>query len=459
MGAARTDQLRIEAQPKQALFLGTEADIAIYGGSAGGGKSWALCYEGLRHIKNPDFAAVFFRRTTPQLFKAGGLWDQGKKLYRPAGALPLKQAREFQFPSGARIAMGHLEQDDTVLDHAGAQYPLIGYDELTHFTRKQFMFMLSRNRSMCGVRPYVRATCNPDSDSWVAELIAWWIDQDTGYPIPERAGRLRWFIRRGDELLWADTREELLAKYGADELPKSLTFIPARIFDNAKLMEADPGYLANLRALNAVDRARLLDGNWKIRPSAGLLFKRTWCELVSTAPADLEVVRYWDLAGTEKTPENDPDWSVGLKLGRRAVRNGWEYFVLHAERLRESPRKVRQALQATAQHDGYLVRVGIPQDPGQAGKDQAQDIIGSLPGYDVRAAIESGDKVVRFGPFSAQCEAGNVKILKGPWLDAYLTQLEAFPDAAHKDDADASSGALRMLVGEPGPDYRALTRL
>ena len=48
--------------------------------------------------------------------------------------------------------------------------------------------------------PYIRATCNPDADSWVADLLQWWIDQDTGFPIPERAGKVRWFIRSGDEL-------------------------------------------------------------------------------------------------------------------------------------------------------------------------------------------------------------------------------------------------------------------
>lgn len=62
---------------------------------------------------------------------------------------------------------------------------------------------------MCGVRPYVRATCNPDADSWVAEFISWWIDPETGFAIPERAGVLRWFIRIGDTIIWGDSPEEL----------------------------------------------------------------------------------------------------------------------------------------------------------------------------------------------------------------------------------------------------------
>ena len=83
---------------------------------------------------------------------------------------------------------------------------MIGFDELTHFSRSQFLYMLSRNRSTCGVRPYMRATTNPDADSWVADFIAWWIDQDTGLAIPERSGVVRYFTTISDEVIWGDSR-------------------------------------------------------------------------------------------------------------------------------------------------------------------------------------------------------------------------------------------------------------
>ena len=73
--------------------------------------------------------------------------------------------------------------------------------------------MLSRNRSMCGVRPYIRATCNPDADSWVADLVSWYIDSDTGYPIPKRSGAIRYFVRHDNKLFWADTRQELIKDF------------------------------------------------------------------------------------------------------------------------------------------------------------------------------------------------------------------------------------------------------
>src|SRR6516225_5233687 len=68
--------------------------------------------------------------------------------------------------------------------------------------------MVSRNRSTCGVRPYIRATCNPDADSWVAEFISWWIDPVSGRPIPERAGVLRYFVRIAEKIVWADRPED-----------------------------------------------------------------------------------------------------------------------------------------------------------------------------------------------------------------------------------------------------------
>ena len=71
-----------------------------------------------------------------------------------------------------------------------------------------------------------------------------------------------------------------------------------------------------LLQLPAVEQARLLGGNWKIRPAAGLYFRREWCQIVDAAPAGAQVVRYWDLAATVKTESNDPDCTVGIKLSR-----------------------------------------------------------------------------------------------------------------------------------------------
>lgn len=437
---------QIEAQPgPQRAFLSSPADIAIYGGAAGGGKSWAVLLEPLRHVGNPQFNAVFFRRTTVQIRNPGGLWDESMKLYPVANGSPVSHVLEWRWPSGAKVKFAHLEHDSTVLEWQGAQVPLLIFDELTHFTRQQFFYLLSRNRSMCGVKPYVRATCNPDADSWVAELIAWWIDADTGLPIKERAGKLRWFVRVNDALVWADSKAELVERYGQTALPKSLTFIPARLEDNQALMRADPGYKANLQALSRVERERLSEGNWKIRPAAGLYFRRQDVRIIDAVPSGLvKIVRRWDLAATEPSEENpDPDYSVGVKMAKTTE---GRFIVLDIARDRRRSHEIRSLVKRVASVDLTVVDIGISQDPGQAGKEQAESYVRELAGYTVKVFRETGDKVTRADPFAAQWQAGNVDLLRGAWNEDFIAEMEAFPSRAHDDQVDAASGAFSMLI-------------
>jgi predicted phage terminase large subunit-like protein len=448
-----TEPIRPQRGPQE-TFLSSSADIAIYGGSAGGGKTWALLLEPLRHINTPGFGAVFFRRNTTQIRNEGGLWDESEKLYPVIGGTPKSHNLQWDFPAGTTLTMAHLEYDKTALNYQGSQIPLMCFDELTHFSAKQFWYMLSRNRSMCGVKPYIRATCNPDADSWVAEFIAWWIDQETGIAIPERSGVVRWFIRIGDTIRWADTPDGLaeytMAGEGGEQVPippKSVTFIAAKLTDNKALMAADPGYMANLMALSRVDRERLLGGNWKIRPSAGLYFKRGWVEQVDAAPAGLRIVRGWDLAATPENGENDPDWTTGTKMG---VASDGTYYVLDHVYDRLSPNGVELLIKNTASQDGTSVQVDLPQDPGQAGKAQVASLAKMLTGYNVRSSTVTGDKITRFSPFSAQAEAGNVKIIRGAWNERWLSELENFPpDSGHDDDADSTAQAFNALAPTP----------
>jgi hypothetical protein len=267
----------------QERALSTRADIAIIGGSAGGGKTFALLMEAARHLDNGGFGAVFFRRTYAHITNEGGLWDASHKLYPALGASSREQQMDWQFRSGMRVQFRHMQHENDRLGWQGAEVPLIIFDELTHFTSKMFWYLMSRNRSTCGVRPYVRASCNPDPDSWVAELVTWWIDQDEtmpdgspnpryGLPIPERAGKLRYFTRDNDQMIWGDSPEEVrqLAPHLfqgalADVQPKSLTFIPGTVFENRKLLDINPEYLADLMAQDAAEKAQLLDGNWKVK--------------------------------------------------------------------------------------------------------------------------------------------------------------------------------------------------
>lgn len=451
--------IEIKPQPgPQEKFLQSPADIVIYGGAAGGGKTYALLLECLRHIRNPYFGAVIFRRQLVQIIVQGGLLDNAIGLYTPLRVRVYRSLPpHIVFPSGARVDFRYIRSDGDVYGYQGAQIPLICYDELTHFSEFQFFYMLSRNRSTCGVRPYIRATCNPDSDSWVADFISWWINQDTGYAIPERSGKIRYMYRIDGNIVWGSSRQELAEEYGVDPaLCKSVTFISSSVYDNKILLEANPDYLANLNGLPTVEKERLLNGNWKIRPAAGLYFRRDAVRIVESVPDKIAaIVRSWDLAATEITNENkNPDRTAGVLMAR--LRNGM-FIVLDVIRQAANASDVRKLIKGTAAQDlaqYHCYTITIPQDPGQAGKEQAASYIRELSGYTVRTAPVSGNKVVRANSFSAQWQGHNVLLLKGDWNKVYLDEMDGFPDALHDDMVDASSDAFKAVA--LSHDWKAL---
>lgn len=366
------------------------------------------------------------------------------------------------------MSFGHLQHEKDILKYQGSQIPLVGFDELTHFTARQFWYLVTRNRSTCGVRPYVRAATNPDPDSWVADFIAWWIDQDEfladgvtpnptyGLPIPERAGKVRHMLREGETFYWGDSAQEaldaLLAVHPyaeqAIEHVKSVTFIPARLEDNKVLMEKDPGYKGNLMMQDAVTRAQLLGGNWKMRLTAGILFQRGWVKLVDAAPIEPQRIRYWDRAATPPTDKNpDPDWTRGTLL---TITPAGLVFVEDVIGLRGTPGEVEAVILATAQADearypGHII--GIEQDPGSAGKSEAFTYSRLLAGFNVRFFRPTTKKEIRFGPFSAQAQAGNVRVVKGVWNAEWFSELEAFPKGNHDDQVDSVGGGYNALMG------------
>lgn len=432
----------------QEAFLSSEADIAIFGGAAGGGKTYALLLEALRHTGNHLYSGVIFRRIGTHISNPGGLWHTSNQLYHLFGAEPLETKKTWVFPSGCPIKFAHLEHEKNKLDWQGAQIPFIGFDELTHFTESQFFYMMSRNRSDSGVSGYIRATTNPDADSWVAKFLEWWIDQDTGLAIQERSGVLRWFVRPSDSIVWGDTREELKERY-PDLDPKSVTFVPASVYDNKILLEKDPSYLSSLMALPRVERERLLGANWKVRPSSGLYFKTEFFKTLDALPhfSTNLTVRYWDRAATEKTSSNNPDWTVGVKM----TRTGDGRFVIEdVKRFQASPGRVEELIKNTTAIDGLSVIVGIEQDPGQAGKFESQYYARQLAGYNVKIFSKRVNKITAASPLSAQAEAGNIYVLRGTWNKDFFLELENFPEGGNDDQVDAASGAFNVLTNTAG---------
>jgi predicted phage terminase large subunit-like protein len=451
----------VEVKPQegpQTEFLSTPADIAVYGGAAGGGKTWAILAEPLRHYGNPKFSAVIFRRTYPMIESEGGLWEESGNVYPLVGGKPRQRDLKWIFPTGMSVRFAHMQHEDDKLNWQGAQIPFIGFDELTHFTESQFFYMLSRNRSVsAGIKGYIRATCNPDALSWVKRFLAPWVDRFS--PVKAESGEILYMMRDGGHIKWYRSKQEAIddpenahllnnPHVDPESLIKSVTFIKSTIYDNQILIKQQPEYLGSLLALPYVERMRLLEGDWDVLPEAGKVFDRTWFEGVKSAPVGGSgkdkawEVRFWDFAATEKKVKgDDPDWTVGTKM--RKV-NG-KYYVVDVIRVRANPGELERVVVNTASQEPD-VPVRWEQEGASSGKIATNHFVEKLAGYDARGMRPTGDKLTRALPFSAQAEVQNVKLVQAEWNEQWLTELHHFPDATHDDCVDSASGAFNYLA-------------
>jgi predicted phage terminase large subunit-like protein len=209
-------------------------------------------------------------------------------------------------------------------------------------------------------------------------------------------------------------------------------------------------YIKSLMELDPVTRRQLLDGDWTARQMGGY-FRREWFTIVEDYPRDCAFTRYWDLAATKPQKGADPDWTVGLLLGEKAG----QYWVIDVQRVRATPQQVELLIKNTAITDeatlGKPIRIWIEQEPGSAGISTISHYQRNvLKGFACRGNKTTGKKEERAAPFSSACEAGNMFLVRGHWLGAYLDELEAFPEGSHDDQVDASSGAFTMLRGTRG---------
>lgn len=183
------------------------------------------------------------------------------------------------------------------------------------------------------------------------------------------------------------------------------------------------------------------------RPVDGSIFKVALIgEPLKTIPVG-HMVRAWDLAATRDTGKRDPSWTRGVKLMRTELDR---YVVMDVQSIRGTPDEVEHLILQTAFNDGKRVRIGLPQDPGQAGKSQAAYYIKKLAGYTVEISPETGDKATRAAPIASQCNIGNLDIMEdnaaNRWNRAFKDELAAFPSGAHEDMVDALSRAFGMLL-------------
>ena len=222
--------------PQTDFLAAPETDV-LYGGAAGGGKSYAMLVDPLRFAHRAAHRALILRRSMPELRE---LIDKSRELYPKA--FPGCKFREVEkiwtFPSGAKLEFGFLERDADVYRYQGQAYSWIGFDEITHLsTEFSWNYLASRLRTTDPeITPYMRCTANPGG-----------------------AGAT-WVKKR-----YVNPSEPNESFTGADGLTRR--FIPARLDDNPYLSK-DGRYEQMLKALPDVQRKQLLEGNWDITEGA-----------------------------------------------------------------------------------------------------------------------------------------------------------------------------------------------
>ena len=186
-------------------------------------------------------------------------------------------------------------------------------------------------------------------------------------------------------------------------------------------------------------------------PREGGLFSKSWFEVVNHLPASSQIVyaRGWDFAGTDEATSSNAAYTVGLKMAAVKVgldKEDWQYYIVDVVRFRGRPEKVERTFIQVTKSDGKGVFCSYPQDPGQAGKSQATNFARKVAGYPARYSVETGSKADRAQGLSAQAEAGNVKLIKAPWNEEFLNEIDVFPMGAYLDQVDAASRAFHELL-------------
>lgn len=284
-------------QPRQVAFMQRPEYECLYGGAAGGGKSDALLIEALRQVNIPHYRGLILRRTFPQL---EALISRSMELYPKIypGAEYNTTGHVWRFPSGAVIFFGSMPHETDKMQYQGKPYCFIAFDELTHFSRDQYMYLMSRNRPTGpGTRVYIRSTCNPGGvgHGWVKARFI-----DAAPPMTPITDEYTVTTPEGKSII----------------LKKKRIFVPSTVFDNKALLDNDPNYLATLAMLPEAERDALLYGNWD--SFAGQVF-REW----KNDPAHYKDRRWTHVIEPFMPPEHWKIWR-GFDYGyTRPFAVGW----------------------------------------------------------------------------------------------------------------------------------------
>lgn len=434
--------LKVTLSPKQQKALASTADLVIFGGGNGGGKTYTLQMLPLlpEYAKTNGCQSVIFAETDRKLEMAGGLVDKSKTYYaqaHPQGLDGYKASpkKRWTFPTkGGGSSTIDLSYVGEPGQWDGLEAAVICIDQVEQVTEKQVWSVFGRNRSPTGVRCRKFATANPPEtdlaggpgrDHWLTKMLyrGGWIGDD-GFPVPENDGKVRYFTRDAGtgEFVFADTAAELDAYLPLDEQtgeriePKTMTFISALVSDHP-LESFRKQYTRELAALPIAEQERRLRGNWFVSEDAGKYFQAAMFPRVEWVgdPRWLprRIVRSWDNA-----------WSTSEKADRTpgALLSLWPdntFTVLDLIEIRGTYSHVERCIELIAQHDRQWLRanglpdveIRLPRDAGAAGGLQsaiAQRL--GAKGFAVKLTADRGDKFTRSKGYQGCCERKQVRL-------------------------------------------------
>lgn len=234
---------------------------------------------------DPNFRAIFIRKSLNDLKTAGSVVDTFKDAYGNTISVKVSENPRMTFPSGAYVEARQVQNEDPkkiIEEWKGVQADLISWEELTSYEWFTFMYIMSRCRGRGQWSGKIRATLNPKKRHWVRKWLDWYINPITGYPIPERDGVVRYFYLNGetvDDLVWGSSKKEVyykcksvidekLAKLGSsvkyEDMIKSFTFYKGSISENKALLQNNAGYVGSVAATGGKTAKILIDGNWNV---------------------------------------------------------------------------------------------------------------------------------------------------------------------------------------------------
>lgn len=438
-----------------ALLMQDEDDL-FFGGAVGGGKSEYFLQDASLYLDVPGYAALILRKRRADLRDPGGLIPRSKEwwLHHPGNQYGRPKYNDndavWKFPTinpsrPSSISFGYMDHEDDELKYGSTEYQKIYVDESGEVRPYQFEFLFSRLRGTRDITdivpPGMRSASNPG--------------------LPYHA-----YIK---------------TRY-VDEVTRSLdtAFIPSTLDDNIDNVDVED-YDKRLKRLDPVRFQQLRFGDWEVQ-AEGQMFDRTWYNerILDRLPKLLDGqrwvgVRYWDMAATKDRKGKDPAWTAGCLMVKRineradaSQREDGLAYVMDLVRTRKDPQGVEDLLKATAQADAEReelsrVDIHIEQEAGGQSKillDYYQRQV--LSAYSVTADKVTKSKEDRAVPLSTKSRQGHIFLVKGPWVNDWFTELEAFPNGKIKDQVDATSGALNKLYPPSKPkkakDYESRTQ-